>query len=69
MNFRHLWADITFDMRTCAKYSIGLIAFVWIIFLELVDELFDSLVESEWFRNIVNKTEPAMGWFLKLIYK
>lgn len=59
MNFRHLWADITFDMRTCAKYSIGVIVFMWIIFLELVDELLDSTVEVNGFETLLIKVNQS----------
>lgn len=70
-DLRVLWADSTFEMRTWAKYSIGLLVVLylilletWIDVLENVADYLDDRVEA-----FVDKSHPFMERLFSLIYK
>lgn len=64
MNIQVFWADTTFDMRTWAKYSIGiLMLIIWII----------SNIISNIYRRTMLKAEPAIEMvsdrLVRMIYR
>lgn len=66
---RNIWIDSSFGMRAWAKYSITVLIFLSTIFLNLVVDLFDEIVDSKYFQNMFNKTEWLREKIFNITYK